>query len=100
VQPGSAHATLSAMGLLSFVGMPIFSIMPERSEVLFVLLVALYLAAEFVAPIAVRIVCAALSSVRLGIAIAISSSAPDSDDDAPRAFPFLTTLASRAPPVS
>jgi hypothetical protein len=100
VQPGLPHATLSAMGFLNFVGMPIFSIMPERSEVLFVLLVALYLATEFVAPIAVRIVCAALSSVRLGIAVATVTGAPHSDDTAPCAFPFLTTLASRAPPVS
>ena len=74
--------------------------MTLRSEILLVLLLAAYLATELVAPIAVQVVCAALFPVRLGFAVTISRSSPQSDEEGLRPFPFLEALAPRAPPVS
>jgi hypothetical protein len=78
---------------------PLCPMLPARSELLFALLLTTYLAAEILAPITFQIVRAALSSVPLCFAVAISRIAPQSDENVPRLFPLLASLAPRPPPV-
>jgi len=98
------------MGLLKSLAVPqiirrmmpvatICPMLPARSEILFALLLATYLAVELVAPIAVQIVSAALF-VPLGIAVVVSREFPQTEEDVPEHSPFLASFASRAPPVS
>ena len=78
---------------------PLCPMLPARSGILVALLLATYLAAEVLAPISFQIICAALSSVPLCFAVAISGVSHHFDEDAPRLFPFLAIRAPRAPPV-
>jgi hypothetical protein len=98
------------MDFLRLIGMPLiirrmmpvataFPVLPVRSEILFALLLAIYLATELVAPFVVRLACAALV-VTLRIVVAVSRTPLRADEDVSDSFPLLASLSPRAPPVS
>lgn len=106
-------ATLRDMGVFRSPGMgltlrmvrkamplaPLFAMLPMRSELPFVLLLATYLATESVAPLALQIISAALLP-GLAFAMAVSRIRHESNEDASCSVPFLAALTARAPPVS
>ena len=106
----AASATLPAVGLFLLAlrlmaiirrVMPVAafcSIMKVRSKILVLLLIVAYLASGLAIPNA-QLVCAVLFLVSFVFTITIYRSSYQSNDEAPRLFPFLAARASRAPPI-
>src|SRR4051812_34642856 len=75
------------------------SVMNIRSEILQALWLAAYLVTGL-ASLHIEFLCALLIAVSFGFTLIISRAIQNRDDDAQRLFPVLSSLVTRAPPVS